>query len=133
MGVLIDASILIGVERGHLDITHRIKGREQEEFFISVITVSELLHGVWRVKDAKIKTKRSAFVEAILERFPILPIDVTTARTHAQLWADLEEKGTPIGPHDSWIAAACISHGHVLATHNIEEFKRIPGLTVEKW
>lgn len=130
---MIDASILIGVERGHLDITHRIKGREQEEFFISVITVSELLHGVWRAKDTKIKTRRSAFVEAILERFPIFPIDLVTARTHAQLWADLEERGVPIGPHDTWISAVCIAHGYTLVTLNTEEFKRVPGLVVEKW
>lgn len=133
MGVLIDASILIGVERGHLDITHRIKGREQEEFFISVVTVSELFHGVWRVKDTKIKTRRSAFAEAIFEKFPILPIDLATARTHAQIWADLEKRGVPIGPHDTWIAAVCIAHGYTLATLNIEEFKRVPGLVVEKW
>lgn len=133
MGILIDASILIGVERRNLDIASQVKGREEEEFFISVITASELLHGVWRVKDPRIRARRSAFVETILERFSILPIDLGTARIHAQLWAELEERGTPIGPHDVWIAAACIAHGYSLATHNLEEFKRIPGLVVEKW
>lgn len=133
MGVLIDASILIGVERGRLDITERVRGREEEDFFISVITASELLHGVWRVKDYRIRSRRSAFVEGVLERFPILPIDLGTARIHAQLWADLESKGTPIGPHDSWLAASCITHGYTLATANVEEFKRVPGLMVEKW
>lgn len=136
MGVLIDASLLIEAERGRrLDVISKIKGREEEEFFISVVTASELLHGVWRVRqnDPKIRARRSSFVEGILERFPILPIDLATARSHAQLWAEMESKRILIGSHDSWLAAACIAHGLSLATATIKEFKKVPGLTVEKW
>ena len=49
MGILIDASVLIEWERGRLDVAERVNGRSQEEFFLSVITASELLHGVHRL------------------------------------------------------------------------------------
>lgn len=127
------AGVLIEAERGRLDISAKIKGREREEFFISVVTASELLRGVWRAKGAKVRSKRSAFVENVLEQFPVLAVDLPTARIHAQIWADLDSKGSPIGPHDAWIAAACIAHGLTLATGNIREFKKIPGLSVEDW
>jgi predicted nucleic acid-binding protein len=133
MGILIDASILIEAERRRLDLAARIKGREEEECFISVITASELLHGVWRARHTAIRSRRSAFVEGILERFCLLPIDLTIARIHAQLWADLESKGISAGPHDSWLAASCIAHGYTLVTSDVEDFKRIPGLAVEQW
>lgn len=133
MGVLIDASILIEHERGRLDLGNRLVGREDEEFFLSVVTASELLHGVHRARDAGIRAKRSAFVEAALERFPLLPIDLATARTHAQLWADLASAGTPIGPHDLWLASSCVAHGLVMVTANLREFNRVPGLQVESW
>ena len=135
MGVLIDASVLIQAERGKLDIASRVQGREEEEFFISVITASELLHGVWRVpqRETKVRAKRVAFVEGVLSRFPLLPVDLPTARIHAQLWAHLEAKGISVGPHDGWLAASCIAHGLSLATGNVREFKRIPGLAVEDW
>ena len=133
MGILIDASVLIDAERGNLDLASRIKGREEEEFYLSVITASELLHGVWRAADSKVRTKRSAFVEAILERFSILSIDLSVARIHAQLWAELSTKGIPMGPHDTWLSAICIAHGYTLVTGNIREFKKVPGLIVENW
>jgi len=133
MGILIDATVLIEAERGFLDLGTKIKGREDEAFFLSVITASELLHGVWRAEDSKRRSKRAAFVEGILSQFPMLPIDLTTARIHAQIWADLEGKGRPIGPHDLWLAAVCLAHGLILATANVKDFKRVPGLGVEQW
>ncbi len=133
MGVLIDSNVLIDAERGLVDLAARVKGREGEEFFISVITASELLHGVWRAKDAKIRARRSAFVEGILKHFPVLPIESTVARTHAQLWAELNAKGSPVGANDLWVAASCVALGHALITRNVREFKRVPGLRVEAW
>lgn len=133
MGVLIDTSVLIEHERGKVDISVHLQGRDDEEFFLSVITASELLHGVHRARDADIRTRRSAFVEAVLARFPLLPVDLSTARTHAQIWADLMSSGTAIGPNDLWLAATAIANGLTLVTVNLREFRRVSGLTVESW
>ena len=133
MGILIDTNILIDFERGLLDISPYVKGREKEEFFLSVITASELLHGVFRAKDHDIRSRRSAFVEGILEQFSIIPIDLAAARIHSQLWANLESKGAMIGLHDLWLAATCVSNGYTLVTSNLREFERVPGLKVECW
>lgn len=133
MGVLIDTSVLIERERGRLDLSKQIRGREQEEFFLSVITASELLHGVHRAGSSSVRARRSAFVEALLERFPILPIDVATARSHARIWADLAAAGDLIGSHDLWLAATCLADGLALATGHARDFERVPGLDVEVW
>jgi tRNA(fMet)-specific endonuclease VapC len=133
VAVLIDASILIEYERGRLDLERYLTQRQQEEFFLSVVTASELLHGVHRAVQPEVRTRRSAFVEAILERFPLLPVDLATARAHTQVWAELAAAGTLIGPHDLWLAAACVAHGLTMVTANIREFARVPGLTVEVW
>lgn len=133
MGVLIDASLLIEHERGRIDLQRRLDGREGEEFYLSVVTASELLHGVHRATDAAVRAKRSVFVEAILERFPLLHADLATARTHARLWADLASAGQLIGPHDLWLAATALEYGLTLVTANLREFKRVPALVVESW
>ena len=133
MAVLIDASILIEAERGRLELEPHVARRQDEELYLSAITASELLHGVHRAVQPEIRTKRSAFVEGILERFPLLPVDLATARAHAQVWAELLEAGRMIGPHDLWLAAACIAHGLVMITANVREFSRVPGLKVEVW
>lgn len=133
MGIVLDTNILIEAEKERLNLFEKIKGREEEEVFISVITASELLHGVWRADKPTIRTKRSDFVEAILQRFPLIPIDLPIARKHAQIWAELKSKGKIIGLHDSWIAATCLVYGHTLLTTNSREFKRIRSLEVESW
>lgn len=133
MGVLIDSSVLIHFERSGTDLTTYVEGREEEETFLSVISVSELLHGVHRAEDKRIKVKRLAFVEGILTALPILDIDLATAQSHSQLWADLAEQGKMIGVHDSWLAATCLAHGLRLATSNLRKFTRVPGLEAEKW
>ena len=133
MGVLIDASVLIDHERGRVDLQKHVTGREGEGFFLSVITASELLRGVHRGEDRGTRARRSAFVEGVLGSFPLLPIEIATARMHARLWADLAARGQLIGAHDLWIAAACLSHGLSLVTSNLREFRRVPGLDVEDW
>lgn len=133
MGILIDSSILIHFEKSGTDVSAYISGREDEDVFVSVVSASELLHGVHRAIDRRIRAKRQAFVEGILASLPVLPIDLATARTHAQLWAELVQQGQMIGIHDSWLAATCIAHGLKMATSNLREFERVPGLDVESW
>lgn len=133
MGVLIDTNVLIEHERGRLELEPHLRGRENEEFFLSVVTASELLHGVHRARDRRTRARRSAWVEAVLERFPLLDIDLATARSHAWLWAELASAGRLIGPHDMWLAAACLARGLSLVTANVREFERVPGITVENW
>jgi tRNA(fMet)-specific endonuclease VapC len=72
-------------------------------------------------------------VEAVLERFPLLPIDLGTARAHAQIGAELAATGTLIGPHELWLAAAAIAHGLTFVTADVREFQRVAGLVVESW
>ena len=133
MGFLIDTSVLIDCERGRIDLDERARGRQEEDFYLSVISASELLHGVHRAGEPGIRARRSAFVEAVLARFPIISIDLTTARVHAQLWVELSAQGNMIGPHECWLAATCLAHGLTMVTGNVGEFGRVPGFSVETW
>ena len=133
MGILIDSSVFINVGRSGMDLSTRIRGREEEATFLSVVSASELLDGVHRARTPEQRGKRLAFVGGVLAALPTIEIDVATARSHAQLWAELSLHGMRIGVNDSWIAATCLTHGLRLATGNVREFERIPGLEVEKW
>jgi tRNA(fMet)-specific endonuclease VapC len=133
VGILIDTSILIQGERDGVDLSTFVRGRENEDVMLSVVSASELLHGVHRAVDQKIRARRLAFVEGILAAIPVFGIDLAVARSHAQLWSDLARRGHMIGIHDSWLAATCLAHGLRLATANLREFKRVPGLEVEEW
>lgn len=127
MAVLIDTSVLIHAERRESPLNEAIGKRDRA---ISVITASELLHGVHRAPSGAARARRAAFVEHLLSAIEPLPITIAVARAHAEVWATLEGKGTPIGAHDLWIAATALSHGMDVATTNARDFKRIPGLSV---
>ncbi len=128
MGLVIDTSVLISAERRRFDLPAFLEAEEPvRSLFLSAITASELLHGVHRAKGAR-RRKREAFVDNILDGMAVLPFDMTCARSHAKLWAGLEETGIRIGPHDMLIAATCLTLGHDLATLNQREFRRVEGV-----
>ncbi len=126
MAVLIDTGLLVDLERGvtNPDVERAIG---EEDRAISVITVSELLHGVHRAKGAQ-RARRSAFVEHLLAGMRAIEITEQIARVHAEIWAQLAATGEVIGAHDLWIAATAVAHGMGLASGNTREFKRVPGL-----
>jgi len=133
MGVIFDTSVLIAIERSLHHIEKIINGREEEPFGISVITVSELLHGVHRADSEKRQLKREAYVEKVIELFPIYPFDLSAARIYARIWAQLAKKGVAIGSHDLMIASTCISLGFSVITSDIRDYGKIEGLTIEKY
>jgi tRNA(fMet)-specific endonuclease VapC len=127
VAILIDTSVLIEAERSGLPIDRRF---DAETATISVVTASELLHGVHRASRERVRARRAAFVEGVLAALDPLPVTIAVARAHARIWADLERGGKMIGAHDIWIAATAVSHGMDVVTSNVAEFKRVPGLTV---
>lgn len=127
MAVLIDTSVLVSAERRGQVLDQAIGDRDRA---ISVITASELLHGVHRARTGATRARRAAFVEHVISAIEPLPITTTIARAHAEIWAALESAGNLIGAHDLWIAATALSHGMDVATANARDFKRVPGLSV---
>jgi tRNA(fMet)-specific endonuclease VapC len=126
VAVLIDTDMLVDLEWGvtNPDVDSAIGDQDRA---ISVITVSELLHGVHRARGAQ-RTRRIAFVEHLLAGMRAIEITEQVARVHADVWAQLARKGQHIGAHDLWIAATALAHGMSLATSNVIDFRRVPGL-----
>lgn len=127
MALLIDTSVLIDPERRDRSLSQTLGEGDRA---ISVITASELLHGAHRTESGVARTRRAAFVEQLLAAVEALPITTAVARIHAEIWTELKVDGNPIGTHDLWIAATALSQGMAVATVNVREFGRVPGLTV---
>jgi predicted nucleic acid-binding protein len=133
MGLLIDSSSLIAAERGQLDLEVALAGDLDEEVAIAAITASELLHGVHRLKGGVRQAKAERFVERLLDRLPVMPFDVESARVHARLGAELAAKGAAVGAHDLIIASTAVAIDFAVATRDLRSFPRITGLTLKRW
>lgn len=97
---------------------------------ISSITLAELQYGV-------MKSSNPAKNQEALERF-ITPLQIfefgfNQTKVYGKIRAELERRGTPIGPLDILIASHAVSLNLTLVTNNMREFKRIPDLQLENW
>ena len=63
----------------------------------------------------------------------VLPFDATAALEYGKIRAFLQNRGTPIGPLDTLIAAHARAEGMTLVTNNVREFARTPDLQIENW
>jgi len=133
MGILIDSSVLIAWERDRLNLQSQLAEYAEEDFAISAITASELLHGVHCAANAAQRRRREAFVEGLLARLPVISFDAVAARIHARLSAELAANGTAVGPHDLIIAATALTKGYIVTTRDERSFPRIPGLSYQRW
>jgi len=79
------------------------------EVALSAITLAELEYGAY--KSASIKKNLTALHQFLIS-FEILPFDYKAAIIYGTIRAELEAKGTPIGPPDTLIAAHAKSENH---------------------
>ena len=131
MARLIDTGVFIEWERAGRPVVN-LPGAVGEPFAMASISASELLAGVLRAMPGARRNQREAFVERVLARVRVLPFDLTVARVHARLAAQLDATGRSIGANDLLIAATAVASGHDLLTLNVREFERVPGLVVRR-
>ena len=97
---------------------------------VSIIVLGELGFGAHR-------SSRSAQSFAAIRDFAasvqVIDLNAEAARQYGRLRAHLRATGQLIGPNDLWIAAHALARDVPLVTHNLSEFGRVPGLSVETW
>jgi len=124
--VLIDTSVLVAMERGELGAAEVADGADGN---VSVVSVSELLHGVFRAR-TPVRQRRRRDAERLLGLYAILPITEEIARLHAELGAELAAEGITIPANDFWIGCTALVHDAAVATRDQRSFGRIPGLHI---
>ena len=104
--------------------------RGEESFGLSVVTVVELIHGVYRAKTEQDQNRRLAFVEELCRDVPVHPVTLETARLAGRIEGQQEAKGVQLAFEDLLIGATALLLGFSVATLNLRDFQRIPGLPV---
>jgi tRNA(fMet)-specific endonuclease VapC len=93
---------------------------------------AELYHGAYK-SSVPYRAANLALLARFFPQFDTLVFDEAAADVCGRVRAQLESLGTPIGPYDLQIAAIALVHQLTVVTHNVAEFNRVPGLTVEDW
>lgn len=131
MRYMLDTNICIYVIKNKpKEVIERLKEHEPSEICISSVTYAELIYGV---EKSKAVNKNRIALTLLLADIEILSFDANAAESYGEIRAELERKGTPIGPLDMMIAGHAKSLGYTVVTNNIKEFERIVGLRFENW
>ena len=107
----------------------RIARAGDDNICTSIIVAAELRYGC--AKSGSIRLLKA--VEDLLGEIAVLPFDVPADTDYGRIRTELEAAGKPIGGNDLLIAAHARAVGATIVTANADEFKRVPGLTVENW
>ena len=133
MSLLLDTDVCIALLRGRrAGPRQRLAGElgQGRPVGISAISMHELWFGVAGSERAQAGAAEMQQLATILE---VLEFDADDARAAGRIRSDLKRRGTPIGPFDVLIAGQALARGLTLATGNVREFTRVPGLKVESW
>lgn len=127
---VLDTNILIYFFKGIGNVSDILLSRSPNDISIAAISLFELEVGIAKSNNPD---KRKKQLEALISRIKVIPFAVKEAKAAAIIRADLENRGTPIGPFDTLIAGTALSENAVLVTHNTQEFNRVNGLSIEDW
>lgn len=102
-----------------------IQSVDEDEVFISVVTVIELRHGIERMASG---ARRAALESWLVEDLPLrfdgrmLTVDVAIADRCGRVLAQGRQRGRPLGPMDALMAATAQVHALTLVSRNVADF-----------
>lgn len=128
---LLDTNVCIIYLKGRSSsVSNYIDNLKVDKIAVCSVVKSELFYGSIRSNNPQ---KSLKIQKLFLEQFVSLPFDDSCAEIYAKIRADLANAGTPISSNDLQIAAIALANNLILVTHNVREFSRIEGLTIEDW
>ena len=128
---LLDTNACIGYLTGRAPgVLRRVKALPATDIAVCSVMKLELFRGAAKSADP---VAARAGPRQFLDQFASLELDDRAAEIGGRVGAELEAKGTPIGPYDLQIAAIALADDLTLVTHNVREFSRVEGLRIEDW
>jgi len=130
--LILDSNTISYYFRGDPQVVPRLQALRPAELGVPAIVEYELRYGLQRLPSAAAVPRLTALAQ-LLQPMQLLPFDSECAAHAARIRVTLEAAGTPIGPHDTLIAATVLRHQATLVTRNVREFSRVPGLQWLNW
>jgi tRNA(fMet)-specific endonuclease VapC len=134
MGLILDSSVLIAGERGGESVRQILKriltSRGEVDCALSVVTIVELTHGIYRAKSDADRERRRAFSEELRRDLVVHPLTVEIAELAGRIEGEQASRGISIAFEDLLIGATALHVGYDVITLNVRHFQMIPGLSV---
>ena len=134
MGLILDSSLVIAAERRgdtvEQMIARIIGATGDQDAALSAIGLTELVHGIFRAQSGEVRRRRETFIHELLIDLTVYPYTRETALLAGKIDGEQQSRGVVIPFGDLLIGATAIMLGFPVATSNLRDFQRIPGLSV---
>lgn len=128
---LLDTNICIYLIKKHPpEVLDQFRQHSPQDVSISTVTFFEFQYGV---EKSQYRQRSEGALAKFLLPLNIIDLDRSAAAEAADIRAQLEKKGIPLGPYDLLIAGLARSRNMTLVTNNMKEFERVEGLCLENW
>lgn len=125
----LDTNAVIGLMNGEPPgVRDKVQRLAPNEACMSTIVLHELVWGAYKSERVAKNLERLGRL-----RLPIVEFGDGDAHAAGQIRAELNRRGTPIGPYDLLIAGQARARGLTVVTGNLREYGRVDGLEVEDW
>lgn len=129
---LLDSDFIIDVVRGRssaVDLLGQMVTQD-EDLFVSTITMFEISNGLCRSKAPEKETK---LVFSILEYADVIAPNSEISKEAGEISCKLSLTGMKIAPLDCIIGATALTLNQELVTRNHKHFSRIENLQLKTW
>jgi tRNA(fMet)-specific endonuclease VapC len=134
VGLILDSSELIAGERRRETVKQVIERVHAAfgdvECALSVVSIVELTHGIYRAKTDADRVRRKAFTDELSRDMIVHPMTLEIAPLAGRIEGEQAAKGITIDFEDLVIGATALHLDFDVAMINVKHFQRIPGLRV---
>ena len=134
MGIVLDTSVLIAGERrgeGVQAIIQRVLTTHgEQDAALSVVTLVELTHGIYRARTDADRERRRAFTQELRRDVAVIPVTAEIAELAGRIEGEQAALGISIAFEDLLIGATALHMNYAVVTLNLRHFQMIPSLSV---
>jgi toxin FitB len=138
MRYLLDTNVLSEFKRPtpNAMVLSWLSAANEEELYISVVSLGELRQGVEQLADGRRKTELDRWLRDELPgRFEgrVLEVNAAVADVWGELSAKVKRQGLSVGVVDRYLAAAARVHAMAIVTRNTKDFRALDVNLVNPW
>jgi hypothetical protein len=135
--VLLDTCVLSELRqpRGNPAVRAAVDALNEEDIFVSVISIGEILKGISLLKESAKRRALETWMKTLEREYSdrLLAIDLETCRLWGELTARAQKAGRVVQATDGLIAATALRHGLRVVTRNTADFEPTGVLLLNPW
>jgi tRNA(fMet)-specific endonuclease VapC len=129
MNFLLDTDTCSAHMRRPAQLAHRFV-QHIGQLAISSVTLAELYAGAYKHTQVD---RLLALIADLRQEVQVIDFDAACADKFGQVRGTLSQRGISVPTADLMIASAALVHNLTLVTHNVADYRNVPGLRIDDW